>query len=53
MLVMFEQFKAKHAHVRNMKIVGMDFNVQQAAFVTVTGMLIFSLLLGTESFLRS
>jgi hypothetical protein len=29
-----------------------DFNVQQAAFVTVSGMLTFSLLLGTEALLE-
>ena len=52
MLATFKQCKAMYANERSMKIVGMDFNVQQDAFVTVTGMLTFSLLLGTES-LRS
>ena len=50
---MFKQYKAKYAHEWSMKIVGMDLTVQQDAFVTVTGMLTFSLLLGTEYFLRS
>ena len=53
MLVMFKQCKAKYVHEWSMKIVGIDFNTQQAAFVTITGMLTFSLLHGTESFLRS
>jgi hypothetical protein len=52
MLVMFKQYKAKYVHEWSMKIVGTDFNVQQAAFVTVTRMLRFCLFLGTEFLLR-